>query len=74
MRHQNFIDRDKLYTLLENSVPTAEQIDNILNKARQLKGLHLADVAKLLCVEDAKNIQKISIEHKTLIINYLHKK
>lgn len=59
MRHQNFIDRDKLYGMLDNNVPTQSQLNDILNKARKLKGLDLNDVAKLLCVEDEADIQKI---------------
>ena len=59
MKNQNFIDRDKLYGLLENNAPTEEQLNNILNKARELHGLNLEDVAKLLCVEDERDIQKI---------------
>lgn len=59
MRHQNFIDRDKLYGLLENNIPTESQLNGILNKARKLKGLNLEDVAKLLCVEKEEDIQKI---------------
>ena len=59
MRNQNFIDRDKLYGMLENNAPTASQLDDILNKARKLKGLNLEDVAKLLSVEDEAGIAKI---------------
>ena len=59
MRNQNFIDRDKLYGLLDNNAPTESQLNDILNKARKLKGLDLHDVAKLLCVEDQDGIQKI---------------
>ena len=59
MRHQNFIDRDKLYGLLDNNVPTESELNDILNKARKLKGLSLEDVAKLLCVEDEASIGKI---------------
>ncbi|MBQ7280877.1 MAG: [Bacteroidales bacterium] len=59
MRHHNFIDRDKLYGLLDNNAPSDEQLNDILNKARQLKGLDLNDVARLLCVEDEKGIKKI---------------
>ncbi len=59
MRHQNFIDRDKLYGLLDNNVPTESELNDILNKARKLKGLNLHDVAKLLCVEKEEDIQKI---------------
>lgn len=59
MKFQNFIDRDKLYGLLDNNVPTESQLNDILNKARKLKGLSLEDVAKLLCVEDEAQIQKL---------------
>lgn len=59
MKHQNFIDRDKLYGMLDNNVPTENELNDILNKARQLKGLSLEDVAKLLCVEDQESINKI---------------
>lgn len=59
MKFQNFIDRDKLYGLLDNNVPTESQLNDILNKARKLKGLSLEDVAKLLCIEDESQIQKI---------------
>ncbi len=59
MKFENFIDRDKLYSLLENNAPTESQLNDILNKARKLKGLNLEDVAKLLCVEDEGQIQKI---------------
>ncbi len=59
MRHQNFIDRDKLYGLLENNAPNESQLNDILNKARKLKGLSLEDVAKLLCVEKEEDIKKI---------------
>lgn len=59
MKHQNFIDRDKLYSMLENNEPTVDQLNDILNKARKLKGLNLEDVAKLLCVNDAEGINKI---------------
>lgn len=59
MKFENFIDRDKLYGMLENNTPTESQINEILNKARKLKGLNLEDVAKLLCVDDEAQIQKI---------------
>ena len=59
MKFENFIDRDKLYGLLENNAPTEGELNDILNKARKLKGLNLEDVAKLLCVEDEAQIEKI---------------
>ena len=59
MRNQNFIDREKLYGLITDNVPSQDELNAILNKARKLKGLNLEDVAKLLCVEDEADIQKI---------------
>lgn len=59
MKFENFIDREKLYGLLENNTPTLSQVNDILNKARKLKGLSLEDVAKLLCIEDEAQIQMI---------------
>lgn len=59
MKHTNFIDREKLYGMLENNTPSESELNDILNKARQLKGLNLGDVAKLLCVEDEAQIGRI---------------
>ena len=59
MRHQNFIDRDKLYGMIDQPAPTESELNNILNKARKLKGLNLQDVAHLLNVKDPAGIQKI---------------
>ena len=59
MKHQNFIDRDKLYGLLDNDAPSEARLNDILNKARRLKGLDLDDVAQLLCVEREEDIRKI---------------
>jgi len=61
-RHEKgkgFIDRDKLYSLLERKQPTAGELDAILNRADQLQGLPLDDVASLLLVEDPAQIRKI---------------
>ena len=59
MRHQNFIDRDKLYGMIDQPAPTESELNDILNKARKLKGLNLQDVAHLLNVKDEADIQKI---------------
>ena len=59
MKHTNFIDREKLYGMLENNVPSEGELNDILNKARKLKGLNLDDVAKLLSVEEESGIEKI---------------
>ncbi|MFA6200613.1 MAG: [FeFe] hydrogenase H-cluster radical SAM maturase HydG [Bacteroidales bacterium] len=58
-RNTNFIDRDKLYNLIEGKVPTQGEIDTILNKAAKLKGLNLEEVATLLRIEDNAQIHKI---------------
>lgn len=59
MKHTNFIDREKLYGMLENNTPSESELNDILNKARRLKGLNLEEVAKLLCMEDEASIGKI---------------
>jgi 2-iminoacetate synthase len=58
-RGRGFIDRDKLYGLLEQKEPASSKIDEILNRADQFKGLSLEDVASLLVVEDRVQIRKI---------------
>jgi 2-iminoacetate synthase len=56
---RTFIDREKLYSLVEGAVPSVADIDVILNKALQLKGLALEDVAALLRVQDTAQIRRI---------------
>ncbi|MBO4739775.1 MAG: hypothetical protein J5606_09500 [Bacteroidales bacterium] len=58
-KFKNFIDREKLYRLIEGSVPTNEELDKVLEKAKALKGLSLEDVALLLRVKDKEQIHKI---------------
>lgn len=58
-RGKNFIDRDKLYSLIEGEIPTESQVDEILNKALKLNGLNLEEVAILLRVVDEDIIKKI---------------
>ncbi len=58
-KFKNFIDREKLYQLIEGSVPTNEELDKVLEKAKALKGLSLEDVALLLRVKDKDQIHKI---------------
>lgn len=65
-RNKNFIDRDKLYGLIDGKKPSQIELDDILNKALKLKGLDLYDVAALLRVEDAKQIHKIMECAKTV--------
>jgi 2-iminoacetate synthase len=58
-KFKNFIDRNKLYRLLNEQVPTETDLDNVLNKAKRLKGLSLDDVSLLLSVKDSRAIHKI---------------
>ena len=55
----NFIDRDKLYGLIDGEIPSQSALDTVLNKASKLKGLSLEEVALLLRVNDVAHIQKI---------------
>lgn len=58
-RNRVFIDRDKLYSLIEGTEPSENQVNEILNTALKLKGLHLEDVAVLLRVEDPVVVHRI---------------
>lgn len=58
-RNKPFIDRDKLYEMINRKAPTQSELNDILNKALKLKGLNLEEVASLLRVEDEKQIQQI---------------
>jgi len=58
-RNKVFIDRDKLYSLIEGNTPGESETNIILNKALKLKGLNLEDVASLLRVSDPSVIHKI---------------
>ncbi len=65
-RNKVFIDRDKLYSLIEGSTPLKSQVDTILNKALKLKGLNLEEVAVLLRVEDPAVIHEIMETARTV--------
>jgi 2-iminoacetate synthase len=58
-KFKNFIDSAKLYRMLENPVATEAELDNVLQKAHQLQGLSLNDVALLLSVKDIRLIRNI---------------
>lgn len=47
-KFKNFIDKDKLYRLIEGAAPSQDTLTSILNKALELKGLDLEEVAALL--------------------------
>ncbi|MBR4490203.1 [bacterium] len=53
-----FIDREKLYGLIDQKV-TDSQVDEVLNRAMQLKGLDLKDAAILLNIKDEKQRNKV---------------
>lgn len=59
LKFKNFIDKDKLYRLIEGEEPSQSSVDAILNKALQLKGLGLEDVAALLRVKNLAQIRQI---------------
>jgi 2-iminoacetate synthase len=61
-----FIDRDKLYGLIEEKIPTESDLDAILNKALRFKGLNLKETASLLRVQDSKGVLKIMETAKTV--------
>ena len=45
-REKTFIDRDKLYSLVEGAPPTPAELDEILNRSLRMKGLGFEDVAR----------------------------
>ena len=54
-----FIDRDKLYNMIEGAAPGEAALQGILNKALKCKGLNLSEVASLLKVTDSTQINAI---------------
>jgi 2-iminoacetate synthase len=58
-RNKNFINREKLYGMIEGEVPATDILNTILTKAKKLKGLSLEEVAQLLRVEKHADIQSI---------------
>ncbi len=58
-RNQNFINRDKLYAMIEGAAPSQKELNAILEKALQLNGLSLEEVAMLLKVENHDEIHSI---------------
>lgn len=58
-KEKPFIDRDKLYSLIDKKEPSEIELDSILHKAMKFKGLSQEDVASLLRVENPAQIHKI---------------
>ena len=58
-KFKNFIDKEKLYGLIEGAAPSEAELQQILNKALELKGLGLEDVAALLRVTNRDQIYEI---------------
>lgn len=54
-----FIDEDKINELINGKTPSAQRIDEILNKALMAKGLSLEESAELLNIEDDENLEKL---------------
>ncbi len=59
MKSKDFIDREKLYKLVKKETPSAGELDYILTKALELKGLNLEDVASLLRIEKQEDVDRI---------------
>ncbi len=68
-RHEKekpFIDRDELYSLIEEKAPSESELNAILNKALKFKGLDQLEVASLLRVRDPGQIQEIMEAARTV--------
>ena len=59
IKGKGFIDRSRLFEMLDKSAPTDEELDEILNRAYRLRGLSIEDVASLLVIEDPAHKRKI---------------
>ncbi|HEY3277783.1 MAG TPA: [FeFe] hydrogenase H-cluster radical SAM maturase HydG [Syntrophorhabdaceae bacterium] len=58
-KEKPFIDREKLYGLIEEKTPSQAELESILNKSLQFKGLNLSEVAALLRVSEPAQIRQI---------------
>ncbi|MBN2545176.1 MAG: [FeFe] hydrogenase H-cluster radical SAM maturase HydG [Spirochaetes bacterium] len=58
-KRTNFINKKKLYQLLDQKPISDSQTDQIFNKALKLKGLSLSDAAKLLTISDDEKLIKL---------------
>jgi 2-iminoacetate synthase len=56
---KNFIDPDYLKELLDGAAPSPSDVDEVLNRALDLKGLSLTDAAVLLRAEDEQSLEKL---------------
>jgi len=55
---KTFIDENAIQLLIErNPKPSSKEVDDILAKAMELKGLDLEDVATLLNISDTENLE-----------------
>jgi 2-iminoacetate synthase len=54
-----FVDRDRLYAMLDGKAPSEIELHAILNKALEFKGLNLTEVASLLRVTSPDRIHEI---------------
>lgn len=75
-RHEKekpFIDRDKLYNLIDKKAPSELELDSILDKALKFKGLSQEEVASLLRVENPIQIHKI-MEVASMVKDYIYGK
>ena len=58
-RSDVFIDRDKLYGLVNGAEPTDSEVKDIINKALNMKGLDLISVASLLRIKRDDHLKLI---------------
>jgi 2-iminoacetate synthase len=58
-RNKNFIDREKLYSMVDGVAPSENELQRILDKSLKIKGLSLTEVAALLRVTNREDIHKI---------------
>ena len=71
-RNKVFIDRDKLFSLIDGKTPTQNEVNEILNKALKLQGLNLEEVATLLRVEDVNTNHLEAFYQETIHLYYYY--
>lgn len=56
---KTFLNYDKIRNLARRPAPEASEVDAVLNRASELKGLSSEDAAVLLNIQDSKNLKKL---------------
>lgn len=70
---ENFLDYEKIRKLAETEKPDSKRLEEILKKARELKGLSTEEAAELLAVENRGSIDRL-LETAAFVKNEIYGK